>query len=354
MPLPNINIAFTTQAASAIQRSQKGVVAIIVRDTAQKGAHILTNVSQIPNELSEENKEYIKRAFLGYINPPRKVVVYVLPTDATNLTEALNYLASQTFDYLVGPPDITAAECSDIVAWIKAQREAGATPKAVLPTTAADSEAIINFATDDIKVGNEQFSAAEYCSRIAGLIAGTPMTISCTYAPLPEVTDVVKLTKEEMDEAIDNGEFIIFYDGEKVKVGRGVNSLQTTTQEKGEAFKKIKIVEAIDMIKADIRKTIEDNYIGKYANSYDNKCILITAILGYFRGLEAEGILEAGTSSVEIDVDAQEKYLQSKGVNTENMTEDEIKKYPTDDKVFVRARIKILDAIEDVELSVAI
>lgn len=354
MPLPNINIAFSAQAASAIQRSQKGVVAIIVRDTAQNGAHILTNASQIPNGLSEENKAYIKRAFLGYINPPRKVIVYVMPAAATDLNEALDYLAGQTFDYLAGPPDITISECSDIATWIKAQRETGATPKAVLPTTAADSEAIINFATDDIKVGNEQFSAAEYCSRIAGLIAGTPMTISCTYAPLPEVTDVERLTKEEMDEAIDRGEFIIFYDGEKVKVGRGVNSLQTTTQEKGEAFKKIKIVEAIDMIKADIRKTIEDNYIGKYANSYDNKCLLVSAILGYFKGLEAEGILETSTSSVEIDVDAQEKYLQSKGVNTENMTEDEIKKYPTDDKVFVRARIKILDAIEDVELSVAI
>ena len=57
------------------------------------------------------------------------------------------------------------------------------------------------------------------------------MTISCTYAPLPEVSDVGRLTREAMDAAVDAGKFILFHDGEKVKVARGVNSLQTTTQD---------------------------------------------------------------------------------------------------------------------------
>lgn len=77
---------------------------------------------------------------------------------------------------------------------------------------------------------------------------GTPMTISCTYAPLPEVSDVGRLTREAMDAAVDAGKFILFHDGEKVKVARGVNSLQTTTQDKGDAWKKIKMVEVMDMI----------------------------------------------------------------------------------------------------------
>lgn len=351
MKLPNINIIFSTQAATAITRSQKGIVALIVRDTAENGGHVLTSPTQIPKGLSAENKGHIERAFIGYVNPPRKVIVYVLPTEAAELTTALDYLATQKFDYLAGPPDISIAE---VVTWIKAQREIGFTPKAVLPDTAADSEAIINFTTSGIKVGDEEFTAAEYCSRIAGILAGTPMTISCTYAPLPEVNDVDRLTKEEMDDAIDKGEFIIFFDGEKVKVGRGINSLQTTTQDKGEAFKKIKIVEAVDMIRTDIKATAEDSYIGKYANSYDNKCLLVSAIKGYFTGLEAAGILEVGSSNVEIDVDAQEIYLQSIGTNTENMTDQEIRQAPTADKVFLKARVKILDAIEDIDLSITI
>lgn len=354
MKLPNINIAFSTQAASAIERSEKGVVALILRDTAANGGHILTKPTHIPIGLGQANQDYIKRAFIGYVNPPKKVIVYVLPTDAEDLTEALTYLEGQTFDYLAGPPDITTAECTEIVNWIKSQRNDGFTPKAVLPDTAADSEAIINFTTEDVYDGTNTYTAAEYCSRIAGLIAGTPMTISCTYATLPEVVDIDRLGKDDADDAIDNGEFILIYDGEKVKVGRGVNSLQTTAQDKGEAFKKIKIVEAIDMIRTDIKKTIEDNYIGKYANDYDNKCLLITAIKGYFTGLENDGILRHGTSTVEIDLDAQEAYLQSIGKDTSDMTEEEIKTAATADKVFLKASIQILDAIEDIDLNITI
>lgn len=354
MKLPNINIAFSTQAASAIARSQKGVVALIVRDALENGGHILTSPTQIPATLGTDNKGYINQAFLGYINPPRKVILYVLPDDAEDLTDALTYLQTQTFDYLAGPPDITATECTAVVTWIESQRELGFTPKAVLPDTAADSEAIINFTTSGIMVETTEYTAAEYCSRIAGILAGTPMTISCTYAPLPEVNDVDRLTKDEMDTAIEDGEFIIFYDGEKVKVGRGINSLQTTTSSKGDAFKKIKIVEAIDMIQSDIKATAEDNYIGKYANSYDNKCLLISAIIGYFTGLENDGILKAGSSSVGINLVAQETYLISKGVDTSAMSEQDIKEATTDDQVFLKAGISILDAIEDIDLDILI
>ena len=224
----------------------------------------------------------------------------------------------------------------------------------MLPNQAADSEAVVNFATGDILVGTTEFTTAEYCSRIAGLIAGTPMTISCTYAPLPEVSDVGRLTREAMDAAVDAGKFILFHDGEKVKVARGVNSLQTTTKDKGDAWKKIKMVEVMDMIQTDIRTTAQDSYIGKYANSYDNKCLLVTAIKGYLVGLEQSGILQAGSSSVGIDLARQEAYLQSVGTDTSKMSQQEIKEANTADKVFLEASIKILDAIEDINLNITI
>jgi hypothetical protein len=139
------------------------------------------------------------------------------------------------------------------------------------------------------------------------------------------------------------------------KYGKGyLNSLQTVTATKGEDFKKIKIVEAVDMIRTDIKKTAADNYIGKYANSYDNKCLLITAIKGYFSGLEDSNIVASGTSSVEIDIDAQETYLKSIGKDTTQMSEQEIKTATTADKVFLKSSISILDAIEDIDLNITI
>lgn len=358
MGLPNINIEFNTQAATAIQRSVKGVVGIILKDAAisEGKAYILTKSTQVDTALAglgEENKGYVERAFLGYVSPPRKVIVFALPDPVDNLTAALNYFAGETVDYLVGPLNCTEDETTAIASWVKSQRADGYTVKAVLPNKAADHEGIINFTTNGIVVGDKTYTAAQYCSRIAGLIAGTPMTISCTYAPLSEVSMVEKKSKEEIDQTIDHGEFVLYYDGEKVKVGRGVNSLTTTTENKGEAYKKIKIVEAMDMIRNDIKRTAEDSYIGKYANSYDNKCLLISAIRGYFAGLEAEGILQSG-SLVDIDMDAQERYLQSKGIDIESMTEQEIREAATDDKVFLKAQIRILDAIEDINLSILI
>ncbi len=354
MGLPNINIEFKTAAATAIERSEKGVVGIILMDAGASGAYTLTKLSQIPAGLGTDNQAYITRAFKGYINPPKKVVVYVLPSDATSLSDGLDYMATQIIDYLVGPPDISTAMATEVTTWVAGQRADAYIPKAVLPDTAADSEAIINFTTSGIVVDGTTYTAAQYCSRIAGLLAGTPMTISCTYAPLPEVSDVTSQTKEEMDTAIDAGEFILFNDGEKVKVGRGVNSLQTTTQDKGSAFKKIKIVEAVDMMNSDIRTTVQDSYIGKYANSYDNKCLLVTAVKGYLRSLESDGVLETGTSIVEIDIDAQENYLMSIGTDTSGMKAQEIKEANTGDKVYLKAKITILDAIEDIDLAITI
>lgn len=354
MGLPNVTVAFKTTGITAIKRSEKGVIALILRDSAKQGSYTLLDITDIPEGLSADNLNCIKRTFTGYQTPPKKVLLHVIGME-DQMTDALNWAETQEFDYLVGPLTITTEESESIASWIKSQRENEDRKfKAVLPNKEADYEGVINFVTDNIQTADGTYTAAQFCSRIAGLIAGTPMTISCTFAPLPEVQDVTRLTKEEADEAIDAGKFILENDGEKVKTGRGVNSFVTTSEGKGDAFKKIKIVEAMDMIRFDIRKTAEDNYIGKYANSYDNKCLLISAIKGYFEQLELDGILERNTSEVGIDLEAQKVYLKSKGVDVTEMTDQQIKEAGTDDQVFLYAKIQILDAIEDITLNVTI
>ena len=110
----------------------------------------------------------------------------------------------------------------------------------------------------------------------------------------------------------------------------------------------------MDLITNDIRKTCHKNYIGKYANSYDNKCILMTAIEGYLDQLVMEGLIERDTVKVEIDMEAQKAYLKSIGINISEMREQEIKEYNTRDKVFIAIKCKILDAIEEISLRVFI
>lgn len=141
----------------------------------------------------------------------------------------------------------------------------------------------------------------------------------------------------------------------KTKVARAVTSFTETDSEKGDSFKKVKLVEGMQMIEQDIKRTCEDAYIGKYTNTYNNKCILITAINSYFDELAKDNVLNSDSNNIcEIDLESQRAYLKSKGVEVDNLSDDEIKKYDTDDKVFLQASITLLDAIEDITLDITI
>jgi hypothetical protein len=350
MGLPQVNILFKKIAASAIQRGERGIVALPLKDTGALGNYEITNVTEIPSGLSVANKKQIELALMGGVNAPLRVLVRVASsTLESDWTGSLSWLDTVKFDY-VAFPAIQEADKASIASWVKSQRLVGKMVKAVLPNYAADHESVINFTTDEIKVGETSYTPEQYCSRIAGLIAGTPLNIATTFQPLPEVDSVRSYTKVELDTAIDNGEFVVYHDGEKVKVARGVNSFKTTTADKGNSFKKIKIVDILDLIYTDITKTISDNYIGKYPNSYDNKVLLLTAISAYFRQLEADQLLDVGVNTVGIDILAQKLFLQSQGIVVSKMTDEQIKLANTADQVFVVANIKPLDAMEDITM----
>ena len=356
MGMPSVNISFTEKAKQSIERSERGIVALILKDeTPNENPVIIFSAEDIPETLTEKNKEQIQLALMGYTKAPRKVIAYVIEEGEEGIvdyTKALEFLETERFDYLAIPTIETDGKTSEIANWVEVQRENGKKCKAVLPNTKADNEGVINVTTEEFISNDNIYTTEEYCARIAGLIAGTPLTIACTYAPLNELTDCTRLKKRDMDTAIDNGEFIVFHDGEKVKVGRGVNSLTTTTDEKGNQFKKIKIVEAMDMIYDDIKQTAEDRYLGKFPNSYDNKCLLISAIGDYFEQLQLEGVISSYT--IDIDSVAQKAFLKSLGEDVENMSENEIRVANTQDKVFLAASVKILDAIEDIKLPISI
>lgn len=364
MGAPSINIAFIEKSATAIQRGERGVIAMILKeDTVSTPDYTVYTVADIPEDLTEDNRFAIEAALRGYQNTPKKILVHVIAAstvESKGYDDALVYFGTRKWDYLVAPDVETDGKGETIATWIKAQRTAGRTYKAILPNIAGDSEGIINVASECIKDG-KTITAEGMCARVAGIICGTPLTMSCTYAPLTEVDDCDRMTDEAVDAAVDAGKLVFIWDGEKVKICRGVNSFKTTSDTKGDSFKKIKVVEAMDMIRNDISMTAQDSYIGKYANSYDNKCILITAINGYFDGLIRDGVLASGKCY--IDVDAQRQYFVSKGgkviidgeeLKVEDCTDDQIKQGNTGSKVFLKAMVSIIDAIEDIDLDIYI
>lgn len=358
MGLPKIEIIFKSLAATAIKRGERGVVALVLDDTVPDVTPVeMFGVNEIPEEFTNFNKEQILLAFRGGVNPPRKVIAYVRSTSAENYNEAMTYLETIKWDYLA-IPGIDAADVDLIATWIKGLRDnKDMGVKAVLPNCDADHEGIINFTTNDIKVGSKTYTAAEYCSRIAGLAAGCPLTMSLTYQVLPEVDDVPHLTTEQFDQAIDGGELVLMHDGEKVKIARGVNSLVTVAGNKGEEWKKILIIDKMDLWKSDVKGTIADSYLGKYPNTYDNKMLLVSAIQAYNDEWVLERLLDGSLpeyNQVGIDIERQRIFLKGLGEPVDEMDEQQIKMANTKDKVFIATNLKFVDAMEDFVVNVEI
>lgn len=348
---PTINIAFTQQAKDSLERSKRGIVALILKDAATLATRNYTiySESDIPSNLKDSNKEQIRLALMGNINTPSKVEVYVLEADAEDLDDALNYFLVNQFIYMA-VPEATEKELESLTTWIKNQRdiEKRHSCKLIISTeTDCDHEGIINFTTD-ITANDTEYLATQYCSRIAGLLAGTPITQSATYAKLDEATGCTTLSKAERNTAVGSGKLIAFWDGEKVKLNRAVNTLTTTTDVKGDAYKKIKIVEAMDMIKDDLTKLTEDNYFGKYENTYDNRCILLSAICDYFKALGST----IQSYTVDFDIEAIKTYIKNNisSLDVDTMKDAELLRVNTGTNVFLKGRISISDTIEDLQL----
>ena len=402
LKMPSVIVAFEEKGIEAIQRSQRGIVLLILeqagKDMTKDYVNIYT-IDDIPEDLTDENKEYIKLALLGYQTAPKKVIVYFIEppaevsmetatadagagegtdsgdgadldagesettsgtTEATtetttakqDYTQILRVIETVEFVYLA-IPQIRQENVADIASWIKSMRTVkDIMVNAVLPNIKADCEGVVNFTNSIIRTADKEYTTAQYCARVAGLLAGTPMIISSTYAPLNELIEVERNTKEEMDTRVSDGEFFFFSDGQKIKVARGVNSFVTTYQGRGDDFKFIKIMNLLDMIHNDIKWTGHDSYIGKYANSASNRALLITAINGYFKTLESEGLLEINQNRAYIDYEAVKNWRESNGLNTreelEAMDEKELETLNLHENVFIAADLSPLNAIENI------
>lgn len=346
MGLPQINMIFHKLAQTGVQRAARGIVGLFLKETTKTGVFELTSTADMPEGLTEANQNLIQMAFKGGENKPRKIIIACESTQAKGLA----LLETVKFNYLA-IPSVESGDLKNAATWVENQRALGRNIKVILPNHAADKFFVINFTTDDIKVGETTYTTAQYCARIAGLIAGTPPSIATTYQVVSEVDSVASLSRPQINAAIDAGEFVIFHDGEKVKVGRGVTSLKTVTATTPKDFKKLKIVEILDMIDEDVRMTLEDHYIGKVANTYDDKVLLMRALLKYYRTLETEKLLHPGTT-VEIDIDAQKAYLQEQGIDVNEMSDQEVKEADTDDKVFIKVKLRVVDAVEDININV--
>ena len=106
--------------------------------------------------------------------------------------------------------------------------------------------------------------------------------------------------------------------------------------------------------------SVEDQYLGKCANSYDNKCILLAAFRDFFETLEGQSVLLRGSSGSELDAAAIREYLLSGAEDTGDsqeiarikaLSDEELRKEDTGSHVFLFLYGKVLDAMEDFHIT---
>lgn len=357
MGLPELTFSLKKAADSVAIRVSAGIVAMILRDAKANGLYTINRESDIPSELGADNIAAIKRAMVGYITKPDVVYVSVIGADA-DIATGFQALAIHSYDYLVGPVGITSSDATALADLVKAERVKRYIGKAVLPDTAADDEGVINFVSSGIKAGDTAFTAAQYASRIAGVLAGTPADCSATYAALEELTAVD--TQADPDATVEAGKLFLIDDGRRVKLSRAVTSKVTLGDEEPEMLKKIKLVSALDLIRYYAITTVEDEYLGKCANTYDNKCILLTAFSEFFTSLEAQNVIEEGSSGAELDAEAIRAYLLEQATDTGDaeevtrikaLTDEALRKEDTGSHVFLYLYGHVLDAMEDFHIT---
>lgn len=346
--MPTLTITIKKAAETVATRLKNGVAAVIVRDAGTSaGLYVLGAEEDIPTGLGAAVEANIKRAFLGGENRPQKVLLVVIGAEDDLVENGCAALATSDFDYLAAPADVDAEEMAALVTWLEGVREKYCIGKAVLPDHEADNMAVINFSASGIVAGGETFTGADYCSRIAGLLAGTNISNSATSAPLAEVSAVDEIA--DPDAAVAAGKLILYHDGRKVRLGRAVNSLTTVPPDQSEALKKIKIVEAVDLIRQQSKALIDEQFRGQ-GNSYDTKQLIISTLYEFLLQLEKESVIKEGTSYVEMNLQKQRNYLKEQGVDVTGMTDEEILKANTGSWIFLEMGGDILDGMEDFDL----
>lgn len=347
MGLPNVVVEFKTKATTAVARSERGIVCDVLTDATKTTVlHEYKQASEIEAaDWTQENAGLLKDAMEAGAS---KLYAVRLAAEGS-IDDVKTTLDALKFNWICHISDTQTG----VASYVTERNKTGASLriKAIVSgATAPDDMHIVNLKNTTVtKKDGTEVTANKYLPHLAGVLAGLGMDRSATYYELTDLKSVDEVAKP--GEAIDEGYLVLINDYGTVKIARGVNSATTA---ENDDFKKIAIVEAMDMIREDIMETFKNYYLGKYKNSLDNQSLFVAAVNTYFRTLAGEDVLNPDYDNLaEIDTAAQRSAIVASG-KTEALDWDDqtVKKNPFKSNVYLKANVQILDAIEDLTFSI--
>ncbi|MBY6846791.1 phage tail sheath protein [Clostridium botulinum] len=352
--LPNINILFKQRAATFTQRG--GVAILLLKDDTDKNFNTaeyktLTDLELDEAKYTANNLQYIKDTLLG---KPSKVVVIRIDTEK-EVTDALNIIKNLYTSGWITLVSENKADHETLINWIKTRRDTDKkTFKAIVfgPTTPPDYEGVVVLGNEKVIFKDNtrgEKAGYEFLPTLLGYIASAGVDTGTTYMVMENLKSVSEPASTNQE--IQAGKLILINDENMVKIGLGVNSLTTFTQDK-EDFSLIEVIETMDLIKDDIRKTFKNNYIGKFKNKLDNQMLFISAVNTYFSNLAARDVLDNFYNNESfIDTGAQRKaWVDSGKAEAKEWDDSTVKNNTFKRKLFLGANIKISTSMTDLTL----
>ncbi|RCX22958.1 tail sheath protein [Fontibacillus phaseoli] len=305
---PGLYINFVEAAAAQIRGGARGTVAIPLlaygSNAQAKTFYTIESEKQAVDTFGLANVHSILLTLQG---GAKEVLVYTMPSTpvAEDYVDMRDAFDTRQFNVFVFDGEYEVTEQAATKTWLTRNREEGKHFIAVIGgddatdadptvgnarTTLNKDDYIVNLISG-VKIGTETFNSSEYAPWVAGLIAGTAINRSTTYAQVPADDVTKRLTNAQIKAALQAGSLVFVHDGEKVKIEQGLAT----------SGKKIRSIRARQSISTDIMRTAADSYIGKLNNNADGQATLIVAVKAYLESLERNDVLTAPV--VELDPD---------------------------------------------------
>lgn len=156
--------------------------------------------------------------------------------------------------------------------------EVGAKFQVVLHKKEADYEGVINV------INNE---TPELVYWVTGVEAGCAINKSCLNRKYDGEYEVnTDYTQAQLENAIDSGKFVLHAVNDDVRVLKDINSLVSTTDEKGVIFKDNQTIRVIDQIANDIANLFNTKYLGSIPNDESGRISLWNDIVQHHKNLQ--------------------------------------------------------------------
>lgn len=356
---PNIDIAFKQKATSSIEKSERGIAILILKNDLTSSCpkyatyNDITEYESVKNKYSEANQKAIADIFTF---PPAKIIVVNADTVANALIEIEKN--SPTGWITIASTD-AAEDFTTLISWIKSKEAKKKTYKAItFKGSSTDCKHIVNFTNNKVTFNDSrgEVDGVQYLPTLLGIVAYCGgINRSCTYFKCTNLTSVEGF--EDVDVELAKGDLVMFNDTNYVRICQGINTLITLDGENStEDMQFIETIEAMDMIQDDIRDVFKETYLGSYKNKLDNQILLISAINGYLTELANANILDPEYSNIaSINVNAQKQaWLTSGKTEASDWDDAKVRNSTFKRDVYLAGDIKVLGSMTNLKFNISL